>query len=239
MICKVYRFIKSRVECSLKRTHCRRHLVPGWLSVVADKLSRLDRTTQTEWSLLQEVFQAICNRWHRPQIDLFATRFNNKLPSTGSPGYSSECAQFAMVGSGSIHLPTISHIGQAVMLQDSPYKRIILIAPGWPIMPWFWDPVAMSSQIPLSLPNLPNLLTQPLGTKLWNALPAELKNASSLKSFAAELSKLKCSSITLSKSTHNLYSHGSRIDNINHACLRMGCSKLNVHLMQNLHVIDH
>ena len=28
-------------------------------------------------------------------------------------------------------------------------------------MPWFWDPVAMSSQIPLSLPNLPNLLTQP------------------------------------------------------------------------------
>ena len=84
------------------------------------------------------------------------------VTGTGSPGYSSECAQFAMVGSGSIHLPTISHIGQAVMLQDSPYKIIILIAPGWPIMPWFWDPLAMSSQIPPSLPNLPNLLTQPL-----------------------------------------------------------------------------
>ena len=27
MICKFYRFIKSRVGCSLKRTHCRRHLV--------------------------------------------------------------------------------------------------------------------------------------------------------------------------------------------------------------------
>ena len=25
----------------------------------------------TEWSLLQEVFPAICNRWHRPQIALF------------------------------------------------------------------------------------------------------------------------------------------------------------------------
>ena len=60
-----------------------------------------------------------------------------------------------------------------------------------------------------------------------------------MKSFAAELSKLKCSSITLSKSTQKLYCHGSRIDNIVHACLRMGCSKLNVHLMQNLHVIDH
>ena len=27
MICKFYRFIKSRVGCSVKRTHCRRHLV--------------------------------------------------------------------------------------------------------------------------------------------------------------------------------------------------------------------
>ena len=46
-------------------------------------------------------------------------------------------------------------------LQDSPCKRIILIAPGRPNRPWFWDLMAMSSQIPLSLPNLPNLLAQP------------------------------------------------------------------------------
>ena len=35
------------------------------------------------------------------------------VTGTGSPGYSSECAQFVMVGSGSIHLPTVSHIGQS------------------------------------------------------------------------------------------------------------------------------
>ena len=29
------------------------------------------------------------------------------VTGTRSPGYSSECAQFAMVGSGSIHLPTV------------------------------------------------------------------------------------------------------------------------------------
>ena len=63
-----------------------------------------------------------------------------------------------MVGSNSIHL-TISHIGKVVKLQDSPCKRIILIAPGWPNMPWFWDLVAMSSHIPLSLPNLSSLFT--------------------------------------------------------------------------------
>ena len=30
-------------------------------------------------------FQAICSRWHQPQVDLFATRFNNKLPRLVSP----------------------------------------------------------------------------------------------------------------------------------------------------------
>ena len=36
------------------------------------------------------------------------------VSGTGSPGHSSLCAQSAMVGSESIHLPTISHIGQSV-----------------------------------------------------------------------------------------------------------------------------
>ena len=85
--------------------------------MVADKLSRLGQTIQTEWFLLPEVFYSICSRWHRPKIDLIAMRFNNKLPvcvtGTGSPGHSSGCAQSAMVGSGSIHLPTVSHIGQS------------------------------------------------------------------------------------------------------------------------------
>ena len=163
MICKFYRFIKSRVGCSLKRTHCRRHLVPPGKQVAyqlprtqgsLSSLTRVPRPLYTqdstcrdrqhhsgvihkqgrrhevgptlcftienldlvrqkssnskspthsrlaecgrrqaiqarpdhpEWSLLQEVFQAICNRWHRPQIDLFATRFNNKLPLFVSP----------------------------------------------------------------------------------------------------------------------------------------------------------
>ena len=35
------------------------------------------------------------------------------VTGTGSPGHSSGCAQSAMVGSGSIHLPTLSHIGQS------------------------------------------------------------------------------------------------------------------------------
>ena len=37
-------------------------------------------------------------------------------------------------------------------LHDHPCHRTILVVPGWPNIPSFWD---------LSLPNLPNLLTQP------------------------------------------------------------------------------
>ena len=82
-----------------------------------DKLSCLGQTIQTEWSLLQEVFQAICSRWHRPQIDLFATRFNNKLPQFVSPVRDplvvAVDAEFPMGGSGCIWLPTSSHLGQS------------------------------------------------------------------------------------------------------------------------------
>ena len=70
----------TRKQVTLKARH-----IPGRLNVVADKLSRLGQTIQTEWSLLPEVFQAIRSRWHQPKIDLFATRFNNKLPLFVSP----------------------------------------------------------------------------------------------------------------------------------------------------------
>ena len=65
----------SRKQVTLKTRH-----IPGRLNMVADKLSRLGQTIQAEWSLLPEVFQTIYSRWRRPKIDLFATRFSNKLP---------------------------------------------------------------------------------------------------------------------------------------------------------------
>ena len=53
--------------------------------MIADELSRLGQTIQTEWSLHPEVFKAICSRWHQPQVYPFTTRFNNKLSLFVSP----------------------------------------------------------------------------------------------------------------------------------------------------------
>ena len=94
------------------------------------------------------------------------------LPSPRCSGLGSGCPQFVLGGTGPLRLPTSSHLGQMVeKLQDYPCNRIILIAPGWPNMPWFWDLVAMSSQIPLCLPNIPNLVSQPFNQVLHRNLP--------------------------------------------------------------------
>ena len=102
--------------CSQRQVTLKARHIPGHLNVIADKLSRLGQTIQTEWSLLPEVFQELCNRWHQPHVDLFATRFNHKLPlcipSSGLPSFCSRCAHSAMGGSGCICLSTNPHIGQ-------------------------------------------------------------------------------------------------------------------------------
>ena len=59
--------------------------IPGRLNVIADKLSRHNQVIQTEWSLSQQVFGLLFSSWALRQLDLFATRFNHKLPRFVSP----------------------------------------------------------------------------------------------------------------------------------------------------------
>ena len=99
--------------------------------------------------------------------------------------------------------PLAAILGKVVeKLQDYPCNRIILIAPGWLNMPWFWDLVAMSSQIPLCLPNLPNLVTQPFNQSLHRNLsnlnlhacilePQQSRSRASLRQWQHELRLLK------------------------------------------------
>ena len=47
--------------------------------------------------------------------------------------------------------------------------RVIVIAPGWPGMPWFWDLVELSTKIPLRL-QVHNLLKQPFSLRFQKNL---------------------------------------------------------------------
>ena len=161
----------TRQQVTLRARH-----IPSRLNVIADKLSRLGQTIQTEWSLHPAVFQAVCSRWHQPQVDLFAIRFNNKLPQFVSPvpdpqAWAVDALSLSWEDLDPYAFPPAAILGKVVeKLQDYPCNRIILIAPGWPNMPWFWDLVAMSSQIPLCLPSLPNLVSQPFNQVLHRNL---------------------------------------------------------------------
>ena len=58
--------------------------------------------------------------------------------------------------------PPVSLLPQIVSkLRDQVCHRMILIAPGWTNMSWFWDLVDLSVQIPFSLPLARDLVTQP------------------------------------------------------------------------------
>ena len=125
------------------------------------------------------------------------------VPDARSPGNSSGCPQFAMGGSGCIRLPTSGHLGQSGgEVAGHPMQETYSNCPGWPNMPWFWDLVTMSSQVPLSLLNLPNLLTQPfnqithrnltnLNLHAWLLEPQKSKNRASLRQWQQELRLLK------------------------------------------------
>ena len=159
-------FVRLLCWCNLRQVVLKARHIPGHLNVIADKLSHQGQIIQTEWSLHHEVFNLLVQTWHRPQVDMFATKYNCKLAQYVSPvldpnAWAVDALTVSWENLDMYAFPPVSLLGKVVSkLSDHLYKRVILIAPGWPNMPWFWDLVELSSQIPLCLPIHPDLVTQ-------------------------------------------------------------------------------
>jgi hypothetical protein len=83
-------FSNRNLLCDHLRLYLVVRHVPGKLNVLADYLSRTLAPVNTEWELLQSVFQAITFQWGSPHVDLFATSREATRTDIASLGWDEE-----------------------------------------------------------------------------------------------------------------------------------------------------
>ena len=139
--------------------------IPDCRNVMADLLSRSNQVQSTKWSLHPQVFRQICQKWFTPHVDLFATHLNHKLPLYVSPipdpkAWDIDALNINWTGLTAYAYPPSALLHRVIQKIRQCHCLTILIAPGWPGMPWFWDLVQLSTEIPLQLPVSTTLLKQ-------------------------------------------------------------------------------
>ena len=98
-----------------------------------------------------------------PSLDLFATRLNHKLPLYVSlvpdkNAWDIDALNINWSGLTAYAYPPMALLQRVIQKIRHCNFLIIVIAPGWPDMPWFWYLVQLSTEIPLQLPVSTTLL---------------------------------------------------------------------------------
>ena len=116
--------------------------IPGVLNVEADRESRLF-SDSTEWSINKTVFKNIIECFGTPDVDLFASRLNNKLatyyawkPDPFAKGIDSLVHSWNMY-SLAYCFPPFSILHQVLQKIEMDQAEVLLIAPLWPTQSWF------------------------------------------------------------------------------------------------------
>ena len=116
--------------------------IPGTSNVSADDLSR-NFKADTEWALSNDVFARLCSLFGVPDIDLFASRLNHKVPKYASwkpDPLASFVDAFSLnwrAFSNAYAFPPFCLVGrclQKVVLQQ---KTLIVVVPLWYTQAWF------------------------------------------------------------------------------------------------------
>ena len=136
--------------------------IPGILNVVADKLSRPNQVIHTEWSLKTSVVQTLFQMWDRPQVDLFATRDNCKLPIYVSPvrdpqAFAVDAMSTDWRGMFAYAYPPAPLLPLVLQKIQASLCKVILVAPYWPRMVWFPTLVELAIGKLIRLPDTSDL----------------------------------------------------------------------------------
>ena len=141
----------QRENIILKARH-----IPGVVNVLADFLSRPGMVLQTEWTLAHSVLQPVWNLWHKPMLDLFATKFSKRLQIYVSPvpdpgALETDALAMDWTGLSAYAFPPLPLLSRVIKKARKDGPQLILIAPMWPAQPWFPELLELVCQPPLRL----------------------------------------------------------------------------------------
>ena len=130
--------------------------IAGSANIMADLLSRPDKIIQTEWTLCHEALTQIWETWHKPLVDLFATKFSKRLPSYVSPvpdpqALQVDAMEMSWSGLQAYAFPPWSMLHQVAVNARKEGPSLILIAPYWPAKSWFPNLLSLSHCPPVPL----------------------------------------------------------------------------------------
>ena len=176
--------------------------IPSALNVEADSQSRMDHDN-IEWELNNNLFKKICSNFFTPDIDLFATRLNNKTQNY----VSWKPDPFAMaIDAFTINwnnfrpyifapFSLITKILQKIEMDQ--VDDVIMIVPLWTTQPWFSKMLRMLTCCPFLIPREAGTLHHPVrkehGIPTLQLLACRLSaNGSKIRDFHRKQQRFSC-----------------------------------------------
>ena len=141
--------------------------MPGRLNVLADGLSRRHQIIGTEWSLHPSIVRQMFSIWYIPELDLFATRHNNKLGEFVYPvphplAIAVDALSIPWDGRWLYAYPPTALMQRVLhKLAHSSQCRMLLVTPLQHYQPWLPMLLRLLVDFPREVPPMARLLRQP------------------------------------------------------------------------------
>lgn len=168
--------------------------IPGVINTVADEESR-NANDRTEWTIHHKCFSAICGLWGVPEVDLFASLANTRLPSYMSfrPDVNTAHVDAFTTAWNYNYIycfPPFSLMTKVLKkIQHDQVCRALVVCPLWPSQVWFPTMMSMLVATPRLLPCSKYLLHLPHKPDLLHPLHPKLQMIACLVSGMASYSR--------------------------------------------------
>ena len=135
-----YDLVPSLPDNTKSQTHSRVSECDGRPAVQVEP-SSVNRMVTASAGVQTDLSQVV----HLPEPQSSTVRVSSPRPKC----LGHRCSEHKLVGSHFLCLPSHGSPSQGDQKVRQSNCLIIVIAPGWPGMPWFWDLVQLSTEIPL------------------------------------------------------------------------------------------